>query len=148
MSEPGYPLPNRQRPDICTAVHAARMRTGDWSPGDGDQLLGVLITRSGTRQYRSWCRQCSTRSGSIPHWIVEGRWADYGRHPTWRIDESAESARCAYVGCGLPAEWHHIAPRNTFGQVAEHWPLVPLCPSHHREWHERMDGYRWKTRAS
>lgn len=144
MTSPGHPLPPQQRPITCTAVHAAKLVSiGQWTPGDADQLLGVLITASGIKQYRSWCRRCSTRSDSIPHWIVEGWWADQGFRPVWLIDTSDSGPRCAYRGCGLPAEWHHTAPRNTFGPDAERWPVVPLCPAHHRGWHERMDGYRW-----
>jgi hypothetical protein len=51
---------------------------------------------------------------------------------------------CSVRGCPQPGqEWHHFAPRNTFGEEAELWPVMPLCVGHHREWHTRMDGYRW-----
>lgn len=152
MTSPGHPRPPQPLPttrdllQCCTAVHAAKLHTtGQWTPGDADQILGVLITASGIKQYRSLCRRCSQRSGSIPHWIVEGTWADLGLRPAWHDDTSNSGPTCAYLDCKSPAEWHHTAPRNTFGPDADRWPLVPLCPAHHRGWHQRMDGYRWHT---
>jgi hypothetical protein len=42
--------------------------------------------------------------------------------------------------CGYPhTEQHHIAPQayeHLFGEEWNQWPVIPLCPLHHKKWHE------------
>lgn len=47
--------------------------------------------------------------------------------------------------CGQPnTELHHWAPGATFEDSAS-WPTSWLCAECHRQWHQRMTGYRWNA---
>lgn len=49
------------------------------------------------------------------------------------------SDSCPCIVCGNPGEWHHWAPQSMahlFGNDWMRWPTAPLCPEHHRLWHD------------
>ena len=51
------------------------------------------------------------------------------------------SGTCGRCGCE-GTEIHHTAPREIF-EDADEWPTMELCVEHHREWHERMNAWRY-----
>lgn len=74
-------------------------------------------------------------------------WRLYCPGLTFRINASYERDPCCVRGCAdTDTEYHHFAPYNTFANDADNWPCLPVCRTHHREWHMRMDGYRWHAR--
>lgn len=108
--------------------------------------LGIVITSTGGTQYRVRCTICGDdrNNAVLPARLVKTLVAQ-GRQLTWRrVNPPAErTTRCIHRTCDQFAEeWHHFAPRNTFGWDADDWPVEPLCRAHHREWHDRMDGYQ------
>lgn len=137
-------------PKQCPRRHSiktyAANPAGEWVRGD-DEAFGLLIQGNGTVKYRLRCNHCGHRSSDIPRaqvtaWgLLNVEWVE-AKEPTQYPPCSVES--CPEQG----REWHHFAPRNTFGDTADNWPVLPLCTSHHREWHTRMDGYRWHRRAA
>lgn len=137
---------NFERRQNCQAAHTIPVN-GAWVRGD-DEALGVIITANGTRQHKMMCRRCNTTGSPIPtRWL--DKWGLTPKDIAWsRTNTPATYPPCVYVGCPVtPTELHHFAPRNTFGGDADQWPVLPLCRTHHVEWHQRMDGYRWHAKS-
>ena len=58
--------------------------------------------------------------------------------------EKAYHSKIAGLGCILcesPAQVHHLREGQGMGQ-RNHWLVIPLCPRHHTERHERPDMFR------
>ena len=47
---------------------------------------------------------------------------------------------------GHGVERHHTSPRDIFDDPDE-WPLIDLCPTHHRAWHRRMNEWAKQSNA-
>lgn len=94
--------------------------------------------------YKLRCRRCGTTGGPVGRTLLES-WGYTPDDIEWhQTNEAREYEPCSVGKCQTtPTEYHHFAPRNTFGDQADEWPYLPLCRPHHVEWHQRMDGYRW-----
>lgn len=130
----------------CHLEHSMK-RDGIWRRG-ADEEPGEIICSNGTTQVKMRCNNCGSKSGALPYATIHA-WGITQADCTWKVtNEPYEHEPCVIVGCGLtPVEYHHFAPRNTFGSEADNWPVLPLCVAHHREWHRRMDGYRWHRKS-
>lgn len=104
--------------------------------------------RNGRPQIKARCRSCGTLSGALPHNLIV-LWGLKLSDFTWeQVNSPANYDPCSVYGCQADGvEYHHFAPRNTFGLEAEDWPVMPLCREHHTEWHKRMNGYLWNRRS-
>lgn len=136
----------------CSLRHSKKtydMKSGwfGWVRGDNEDF-GILIQGNGRGKYRMQCRNCGHRSSDIPRAIIQA-WGLIDKPFDWvDIKPTNTYEPCSYSGCDTPeTEYHHFAPRNTFSDDADNWPVLPLCVKHHREWHNRMDGYRRHTKA-
>lgn len=129
----------------CHERHASKIG-GRWFRGTDDEL-GFLFQGNGAVKYRLRCRACHCESSDIPH--NQGRRWQEASPITWtRIRPSNVYPPCVVLGCLQDgSEDHHFAPRNTFGDEADNWPVLALCHEHHFFWHRTMDGYRWHARA-
>lgn len=118
-----------------------------WSRGDNESL-GVIIGADGRPQYKLRCRTCNTSGSAIGRSLLEA-WGYSPDDLEWyQVNEARVYDPCSVKDCTVtPTEYHHFAPKNTFGDQADAWPYLPLCRPHHVEWHERMDGYRWHAPA-
>ncbi len=98
-------------------------------------------TASGALQVFDWCAECGRyiHHGKIL-WIPHDQAGDTENFPIHH-DYRPQNPPCAVCG-GSGTELHHWAPRNVFGEDAEHWPMTYLCRTHHAEWHNLMDGYK------
>jgi hypothetical protein len=136
---------NRMTCPVNHGAHVQRADLADLASISETLQLGVLVQSSGLKVYRLWCPLCRNSFGPLPNALV-AQWTD--RPVTWELDDVAGHHRCTYEGCTAHgAELHHIAPRNTF-RDSESWPQVYLCRDHHRQWHQRMSGYRWSAPAA
>lgn len=125
----------------CQHPHAHTSSDG-WDIPD-DALLGVMIKTNGLSVYKMRCSECGKESSPIPTSMAEKMMADDGKKVTWMRGPSWTPPQCEVDGCTAPGgECHHWAPWNVFGSEAIKWPTAQLCRDHHREWHDRMDGYR------
>lgn len=127
----------------CLQRHTAKAN-GLWSRGD-DETPGLVICGNGAQQVKMQCNACGHRSSPLPYKLIRA-WGIQREDIGWtKQNETIEYPPCVYDGCEtVPTEIHHFAPRNTFGDEADLWPVAPLCREHHVEWHRRMDGYRWQ----
>ena len=118
-----------------------------WTRGE-NEALGILIQGNGVLKYRTRCRECQKESTDLPN-DVFNKWLA-GDQVVWmRKREPNDYPGCSVLRCPEQGtEWHHFAPRNTFTDDADSWPVLPLCRPHHVEWHTRMDGYRWHAKAA
>lgn len=116
---------------------------GQWLIPEYEQL-GMVITSNGMIQYRTRCTICQRDTSAVLPSKVAKMLVAQGRQFEWtRTNPPRDLPKCVHRKCEEKAEeWHHFAPRNTFGVDADDWPVEPLCRTHHREWHDRMDGYR------
>lgn len=131
----------------CTAQHS----TSDghtWTRGE-DEALGVIICADGRPMYKMLCRRCETKSSPVSTKLLDA-WSLTPDDIEWQqLNEARQYEPCVVARCETtPTEYHHFAPRNTFGPDADSWPYLPLCRTHHVEWHERMDGYRWHRKGA
>jgi hypothetical protein len=111
-----------------------------------NEVTEVIMLRNGQRQVKLRCRNCGNLVGPIPKSALAEWMADLGV-PIIRQGSDYTYPPCNYRGCQVPGEeMHHFAPRNTFGEDADNWPVMALCKAHHHEWHQRMDGYLWQRR--
>jgi hypothetical protein len=54
---------------------------------------------------------------------------------------------CRVRGCTeKQVEMHHYAPKKVFGWRAEDYGTVPLCKTHHDEWHDALTDYWQKMK--
>lgn len=133
-------------PQMCDRQHSRKVN-GQWVRGDNEEP-GEVICANGVTQVKMRCGYCGAKSGALPYKVIHA-WGLVQADCTWRVEhEPYEHQPCIVLNCGLkPTEQHHFAPRNTFGADADLWPVLPLCVAHHREWHQRMDGYRWHRKG-
>lgn len=147
MSICGIKEPSVRERTHCPYQHSTkRYPEGVWIRGD-DEIPGAVYTANGLTQVKMRCNWCGQTSGALPttlvaEWgIVEYGWSKH--HAPRDYDP------CVIKGCDeTPTEYHHFAPRNTFGAEAELWPCLPLCRPHHNRWHRQMDGYSWHRKAT
>lgn len=133
--------------DLCInrLNHTAGSSTTPWVLGKGERTE-VIIHRGGI-QVKRRCITCNTIVGPIPKQAVWEWFGDLGT-PLIRAGYNEAYPDCSHRNCTEPGvDYHHFAPWNTFGSDADNWPVMPLCRSHHVEWHQRMDGYRWHKKA-
>lgn len=110
-----------------------------------DSTLGLLIKQNGTLQWRLYCGRCDHKT-DLTH-ARKHHIDTIAELPVRHVDNNLDQAKpCTVRDCTQTGtEMHHFAPRNTFGDDADLWPVLPLCRHHHRHWHTRMDGYRWRA---
>lgn len=140
------PSSNFERRRNCTSAHSTATPTG-WVRG-ANEALGVIICTNGTRQHKLRCRACGTAGGPIGTKQLDA-WGYAPSNIEWQqVNDPYKYPPCSYQGCvASTTEYHHFAPRNTFGADAENWPVMPLCRLHHMQWHTVMDGYRWQRKG-
>lgn len=131
----------------CSSQHTTKTE-GRWVRGH-DETPGLVICANGAQQVKMQCNLCGHRSGPLPYRLIHA-WGIKRTDVGWeQVNDPAEYPPCVVEGCGaVPTELHHFAPRNTFADHADLWPVSPLCRLHHIEWHRRMDGYRWQRPAA
>lgn len=132
----------------CPEDHARRIGPGDWSMGSAS-TIGFIVQGDGRHTFRALCTACNEHSGAIPMAVIR-RWYKAGIFVLTHFGTNSpfDYPTCCVRDCTQPgAEMHHFSPRNTFGIDADDWPVLPICRDHHREWHTRMDGYRWNAPA-
>lgn len=133
---------------LCDGPHPEK-HDGKWRYPEGRTAIRRFIKANGGISYELVCMTvgCKFKSSPIPSAAAPHLTA---RLPVFE-DRYTESNGhvCCYHGCGSThIEWHHFAPRNTFGREADNYPVAPLCPKHHRQWHATMDGYQWRRRSA
>jgi hypothetical protein len=130
----------------CPHKHAQPMGKRRWFIPE-DSRLGTHIKVNGVLTYKMRCSHCGVESSPIPN--EQARYLmSAGFEVEWARNETEPAVACCVTGCtNTGYEWHHFAPRNTFPD-AEDWPVEKLCVTHHRYWHQMMDGYRWNAKAS
>lgn len=134
-------------PAQCHLRHSCK-REGLWQRGD-DETPGIVHQSDGGFQIKMRCNACGAKSGALPRGLIDAWGITPDRFGWSKTNEPREHEPCVVEGCGLtPTEYHHFAPRNTFGVEADQWPVLPLCVAHHRAWHQRMDGYRWHRKGA
>lgn len=131
----------------CDGPHPEK-HDGTWRYPKGRTAIRKFIKVNGIVNYELVCTTtgCKFKSTPIPSAAARNLIA---RLPTL-ADRNAETRGhvCCYYGCeSTRVEWHHFAPRNTFGQEAHNYPIQPLCREHHQHWHRTMDGYRWQDKS-
>lgn len=127
---------------FCT-FHHSRKVDDIWIRGERE-TIEVVRLRNGVISVKLRCI-CGELSGGLPKDVV-WEWLDPFGAIVFRTHDGVQ---CVVATCtSEETEYHHFAPRNTFLLDADDWPILPLCPAHHREWHQRMDGYRWHKAAS
>lgn len=136
----------------CPLNHSTKLYDdfgrGAWRRGD-DEALFVINLVSGGRHYKMACRSCGQRSGAVPTAVVEKGWRIADQVEWEENSAPREYDPCVVKDCTVtPTEYHHFAPRNTFGAECDQWPCLPLCREHHVDWHQRMDGYSWHRKGA
>jgi hypothetical protein len=137
--------PDKQ--SLCPYRHTVGSSSHPWVLGE-NEVAEVILLRNGQRQVKLRCRNCGTATGALPKQAVFEWMSDLGP-PLIREGYMGSYPPCSYRGCSAPGvDMHHFAPWNTFGRDADNWPVMPLCQSHHRAWHQQMDGYHWHRKAA
>lgn len=132
---------------LCPFRHTTGGSAIPWVRGSNEKAE-VILLRNGQRQVKLRCRNCGRLTGALPKQAVLEWMSDLGT-PLVRQGWNEPYPPCSYRECDEPGEdMHHFAPCNTFGRDADNWPVMPLCKPHHREWHQRMNGYLWHRRAA
>ena len=133
------------RTGLCDGPHPGKYQ-GKWRYPVGRTAIRKFTKANGSINYELLCtvEGCRFKTSSIPNVMAEPLLAKLpilaGRH-------NNSGRVCSYQGCeSTHIEFHHFAPRNTFGLEAENYPIHPLCREHHHHWHQQMDGYRWQQR--
>lgn len=119
-----------------------------WRFPQGRTAIRKFIKSNGVTNFELVCtvRGCRFNTSPIPNAAAEQLLERLPILPT-RYASQVGRHTCCYDGCdSTEIEWHHFAPRNTFGIESERFPIHPLCREHHRYWHQTMDGYRWHRR--
>lgn len=129
-------------------VYDATHPRGCWIRGD-DEAFGIVFASNGQPHIKARCRHCNQTSSALPAAAIRA-WGLTVTDLTWQqVNNPIEHEPCCVLGCGAtPTEYHHFAPRNTFGVEADNWPCLPLCLPHHVEWHQKMDGYQRNRRGA
>jgi hypothetical protein len=131
-------------PRLCEVPHTAKIN-GVWVQGQETQVE-LVTTINGRLETKLRCSNCRWLTGAIPNhlviaWGLDKQEAVYRSHAT--------DVECIVTTCASTLiEYHHFAPRNTFGDEADDWPILPVCREHHAEWHTRMDGYQWHRKRT
>jgi hypothetical protein len=119
------------------------MHQGKWRYPKGRTAIRKFIKSNGAINYELVCtvNGCRFKSSPIPSVSAEHLGE---KLPMLEERYNHSGHACCYDGCESTAiEWHHFAPRNTFGMEADRFPVGPLCRDHHQHWHRTMDGYKW-----
>lgn len=101
----------------------------------------VVFGANGVMAVKLRCGWCRNLTGALPKDVV-WEWLNPFGPVVYRTNQAADEC-CVTTCSSVEVELHHFAPRNTFADDADDWPVMPLCREHHTEWHTRMDGYRW-----
>lgn len=128
----------------CDGPHP-EMHDGRWRYPKGRTAIRKFIKSNGTVNYELVCTisGCTFNSSPIPNTAAERLLERLPVLPTRNSPPSGHT--CCYDKCGSThVEWHHFAPRNTFGAEADNFPVQPICREHHLHWHQQMDGYQWR----
>lgn len=136
----------------CGAAHSVKQYPpGEWIKGELDEWV-LLVQGNGAVKNRMRCTICYRTSSDVPNitiidWLRSGLLQGF---PAETIERQRNNyPECVVMDCVSDGmEFHHFAPRNTFGVDCDRWPVLPLCRTHHVEWHQRMDGYRWMSRGA
>lgn len=130
----------RMDPRFCYVPHTDII-DGAWVQGQ-ETTIEVVEARNGVVQVKLRCDNCRRLTGPLPKQVV-WEWLNPFAPMVFRSNDDRIET-CVVADCeSTLVERHHFAPRNTFGEQADDWPVLPLCRAHHVEWHTRMDGYRW-----
>lgn len=139
---------------VCPTEHTLKSYVasprGEWNRGQ-ENLFVLLVQGDGQCKYRLQCQSCGKRTSDLPTSIAASWGLFEKRYPFDIVDARQQNIypACSVSGCADEGrEFHHFAPRNTFGREAEAWPVLPLCRPHHLDWHQRMDGYRWHRQGA
>jgi len=96
------------------------------------------ITRNGASQVYWFCllHQGATHPASyIKHELITNFGVNIDDLP---VKENYSGMELCAV-CGSPTtENHHWAPSYLFADDSNRWPQSPLCPRHHRLWHQMV----------
>lgn len=127
----------------CSNPHSHQITKSKWNIHPSN-ILGVVIQANGVRKYVLKCPECRGSLGT-PTKAIAAEMIRRGYEPVvLRVNPPIQYNPCAYRDCPQPGiDMHHWAPRNVFGcWDCDNWPVSYLCKNHHKEWHNRMDGYR------
>lgn len=94
---------------------------------------------SGAWQVREECESCGANARGKGIYVPL---ADVRLDDIQEVAQDVERPLCV-VCDNEGAEWHHFAPTEVFGTSSGAWPGAFLCITHHREWHNRMIGYKF-----
>jgi len=120
----------------CPLEHSIKM-LGQWRFAPAI-TVGVLVKTNGSVAYKIRCIGCGDTKVIKQHeaniLMKRGYGIGFVSLPT-----GIDSNICQVRGCGSTiTEKQHWAPQAIFGKEANDWPTSPLCPAHHREWHQRV----------
>lgn len=111
--------------------------------GSTNIKLRRQIIANGTSQVAWRCLECNRWAESPARWLkhveVEALLDPYNvtLGELAIVADYRDAQAC--VVCGEPGELHHWAPQAYADQFGDEWylyPMAPLCPRHHRLWHE------------
>jgi hypothetical protein len=97
------------------------------------------VAANGVRHVYEGCLQCRTP-------LTPGRWLpapDNVKALPVGADNRTQNPPCQVCG-QFGTELHHWAPREAFGDEADHWPTAWLCPECHSHWHRRVSRHVWR----
>jgi hypothetical protein len=125
-------------------LHAAwaKLRTRPVEPcaHNAGKALFASIACNGTLHLYEGCATCQSPL-SPGEWLPHDG-VDLSTVPV-AIDRRIQNPPC--VVCGAwGTELHHWAPKEVFGDEADHWPTAWLCRRCHRYWHSRISRHTWK----
>ena len=128
----------------CDGPHP-EIHEGKWRYPQGRTAIRKFIKSNGVTNYELVCTVsgCRFNTSPIPNAAALPLLKRLTVLPTRQSSGGRDT--CGYRGCeSTEVEWHHYAPYNIFGMEANNFPCLPLCRDHHRHWHQKMDGYRWR----
>jgi hypothetical protein len=132
-------------PRLCLVPHTRKVN-GTWTRG-GETQVEIVTTVNGRLEIKLRCSNCRWLTGAIPDLTARAWGLDKLEGRIYR--DNSTTVECIVLTCSSTLiEYHHFAPRNTFGEEADDWPILPVCRDHHTEWHTRMDGYQWHRKRS
>lgn len=113
---------------------------------NGQAVLRRNTTSNGYPQVGWFCIPCNRWAVKGQPFIarteaeaIAGRW----KKTLNDIPQIGSNSEDVCIICGSPqTEIHHFAPQEFAGQFDEwaKWPTAALCPFHHTQWHEIVQG--------
>lgn len=99
----------------------------------------AFIMLNGSKTVVDKCPRCG-RDGDLNQPYLPSKDYDWEMLPLWE-DRSKDSPKCSYLNCNNKegVELHHFAPKATFGEDADNWPVAYLCKIHHNLWHKKIN---------